>query len=98
MRHDFGRQVDVDLLNPHHALGGGRQRAAQDRILAFAGIAQFHVELHCVAVDAQVFQLAGRDKVFAGVRVNNGLERCQQGGFGGGHKWFRVGCSAGEAV
>ena len=98
MRHDLARQVDADPFYADNGFGSSCQGAAQDRILAFAGVAQFHVELHSVAVDAQILHLPGRDKVFASVRVNNGLERCQQGGFGGGHRRFQVGCSGGAAV
>ena len=41
-------------------------------------------------VDAQVADLPPRDQVFAGVRVDDGLERREQGGFGdGGHGGLR---------
>ena len=52
--------------------------------LALGRVAQLHVKGHIAAFDAEVLDLLGGNKVFAGVGIDDGLQRLQQL-FWGGH-------------
>ena len=74
---DLGGDVDGHVIDATHALGSGHQRPAQCRNLAFGGVAQFHVKRHFALGHAEVFEHFCRNKVFASVGVNNGLQGLQ---------------------
>jgi len=81
---DAHRDVGRDVVHARNAFGSGDQCAAKGRNLALRRVAQLDVERHVAAGDLQVLQGFGRDKVGAGVRVDDGLEGLQQL-FGRGH-------------
>jgi len=87
MRDDAAVDLDLHLAHTRHLSRRVRQRLAQQRKLAPGGIAELDAERHPAAIAyAQVLQLPRADEVLRGVRVDDGLQRFEQCGFGdGGH-------------
>jgi hypothetical protein len=85
VRGDLHRQVGTDVFNASHRACRGDKGLAERREQALGRVAEFDIEGHVTTVDAQVADLLGRNEVLAGVRVDDGFQGVEQGGFGDGH-------------